>query len=189
MQDRIRVLEGELELSSFLNKGVLQTNTEHKLRIAELEAENEILRSTESKLAAAEDELEDTRLSIQELRRDMVEGRKRKDDELVGLKRDKKRMEGEWRRVEGDLKALVERSWKLEEELRRAEEERAQDIHARRLAEADRDRWKEGHGRLTRAWAEAVKAMQAGMVEDAALPMAGPGPRTVRVASLHTRLY
>ncbi|WOO82003.1 uncharacterized protein LOC62_04G005506 [Vanrija pseudolonga] len=57
-QDQIASLRSELELSTFLNKGVLQSNAEHKLRIAELEAENATLRTAESKLAATEDALE-----------------------------------------------------------------------------------------------------------------------------------
>lgn len=54
----ISTVESELELSTFLNKGILAANSEHKLRIAELEAENEVLRTAESKLASMEDELE-----------------------------------------------------------------------------------------------------------------------------------
>jgi hypothetical protein len=48
----------ELELSTFLNKGVLQSNSEFKLRIAELEQENSVLRVAESRLARTEDKAE-----------------------------------------------------------------------------------------------------------------------------------
>jgi len=51
-------LSSELELSTFLNKGVLQTNSEYKLRIVELERENAVLRVAESRLARTEDRLE-----------------------------------------------------------------------------------------------------------------------------------
>ncbi|WVF73059.1 hypothetical protein IAT40_007877 [Kwoniella sp. CBS 6097] len=49
----------ELELATFLNKGILQTNTEYKLRIAELESENVILQKAESRLSQTEDKLEE----------------------------------------------------------------------------------------------------------------------------------
>jgi hypothetical protein len=48
----------ELELSTFLNKGVLQSNSEFKLRVAELEQENAVLRVAESRLARTEDKVE-----------------------------------------------------------------------------------------------------------------------------------
>lgn len=48
----------ELELSTFLNKGVLQSNSEFKLRIAELQQENTVLRAAESRLALTEDKAE-----------------------------------------------------------------------------------------------------------------------------------
>lgn len=52
---KLAKLQQELELSAFLNKGILQSNQEYKVRIAELEAENGVLRTCESKLAALED--------------------------------------------------------------------------------------------------------------------------------------
>lgn len=55
---QISTLKSELELSTFLNKGVLQTNSEYKLRIVELERENAVLRVAESRLARTEDRLE-----------------------------------------------------------------------------------------------------------------------------------
>lgn len=58
LQDLVAKLENELELSKFLNKGVLQTNLEYKARIADLEYENDVLRKAESRLAATEEDLE-----------------------------------------------------------------------------------------------------------------------------------
>lgn len=58
MEKRVAKLQQELELSAFLNKGVLSSNQEQKIRIAELEAENAVLRTCESKLASLEDAFE-----------------------------------------------------------------------------------------------------------------------------------
>lgn len=58
LEARVASLRSELELSAFLNKGVLQTNSELKLRIVELEQENAALRTAESRLARTEDKLE-----------------------------------------------------------------------------------------------------------------------------------
>lgn len=66
-QDQIATLRNELELSTFLNKGVLQSNSEYKLRIAELESENAVLRKAESRLADTEDELESAQKRIRQL--------------------------------------------------------------------------------------------------------------------------
>ena len=57
----------ELELSTFLNKGVLQSNSEFKLRIAELEQENTVLRKAESRLAKTEDRAEAAEKRVKEL--------------------------------------------------------------------------------------------------------------------------
>jgi DNA repair exonuclease SbcCD ATPase subunit len=59
LQTQISTLTQELELSTFLNKGILTTNSEHKVRIAELETENAALRAAERRLTATEDALEE----------------------------------------------------------------------------------------------------------------------------------
>ncbi|CAK9782363.1 unnamed protein product [Cutaneotrichosporon oleaginosum] len=64
----ISKLQKELELSGFLNKGVLSTNKEQKARIAELEDENAVLRTTESKLAELEDKYEAQEKRLQNAR-------------------------------------------------------------------------------------------------------------------------
>ena len=57
LASKISTLSAELELATFLNKGVLQTNSEYKVRIVELERENAVLRVAESRLARTEDRL------------------------------------------------------------------------------------------------------------------------------------
>ncbi|KAK6909445.1 hypothetical protein I203_103463 [Kwoniella mangroviensis CBS 8507] len=73
LESQISSLKHELELATFLNKGILQTNTEYKLRIAELESENEILSKAESKLSKTEDELEVTQKQYRTLQGDHVD--------------------------------------------------------------------------------------------------------------------
>ncbi|WWC71977.1 uncharacterized protein I206_105936 [Kwoniella pini CBS 10737] len=67
LENQLSTIKHELELATFLNKGILQTNTEYKLRIAELENENLILSKAESKLSTIEDELEETKKSFNKL--------------------------------------------------------------------------------------------------------------------------
>ncbi|ORY33480.1 hypothetical protein BCR39DRAFT_303308 [Naematelia encephala] len=64
LQDEVSSLKSELELSAFLNKGVLQTNSENKLRIAELQRENAVLRTAEARLSRTEDALETARAQL-----------------------------------------------------------------------------------------------------------------------------
>ncbi|WVR00248.1 hypothetical protein IAU59_007390 [Kwoniella sp. CBS 9459] len=59
LESQLSTATHELELATFLNKGILQTNTEYKLRIAELESENVILQKAESRLSKTEDKLEE----------------------------------------------------------------------------------------------------------------------------------
>ena len=54
---QVSALSAELELATFLNKGVLLSNSEYKVRIVELERENAVLRVAESRLARTEDRL------------------------------------------------------------------------------------------------------------------------------------
>lgn len=71
LHDQLTTLRNELELSTFLNKGVLQSNSEYKLRIAELEAENTVLRKAESQLASTEDALEASEEQVKALNEDL----------------------------------------------------------------------------------------------------------------------
>ncbi|OXG17935.1 hypothetical protein C367_04745 [Cryptococcus neoformans Ze90-1] len=75
LESQLSTATHELELATFLNKGILQTNTEYKLRIAELESENNILRKAETRLAGTEDALEDAekRIKVLEEERDVWE--------------------------------------------------------------------------------------------------------------------
>ncbi len=60
-------LQKELELSTFLNKGVLQSNEEQKIRIIELEKQNKALLIAEGQLSTTEDELEAVRKELKDL--------------------------------------------------------------------------------------------------------------------------
>lgn len=73
LQDLVQKLESELELSKFLNKGVLQTNLEYKARIADLEYENDVLRKAESRLAATEEDLEQAIARAEQLEERLIE--------------------------------------------------------------------------------------------------------------------
>lgn len=73
LQDHIARLESELELSKFLNKGVLQTNIEYKARIVDLEYENDVLRKAESRLASTEEQLEQAQARAEKLEERLIE--------------------------------------------------------------------------------------------------------------------
>ena len=79
---QISQLKSELELSAFLNKGVLQTNSEYKLRIVELERENAVLRVAESRLARTEDRLEAAEEKVREGEARAREGSRRMVEEV-----------------------------------------------------------------------------------------------------------
>ncbi len=81
-QSQINSLKSELELSTFLNKGVLQSNSEYKLRIVELERENSVLRVAESRLARTEDRLEVAEKRVEK----EVRERMRVEEDNVGLR-------------------------------------------------------------------------------------------------------
>ena len=66
LRNQISSLHSELELSTFLNKGILQANQEQKIRIVELERENAVLRVAESTLARTEDALEVAEKALRE---------------------------------------------------------------------------------------------------------------------------
>lgn len=99
LHTQISTLKSELELSTFLNKGVLQTNSEYKLRIVELERENTVLRVAESRLSRTED-----RLDAAEKRVEKEEGeRRRVEEESESWKRRWERLN---RKLEG-IRAMV----------------------------------------------------------------------------------
>jgi septal ring factor EnvC (AmiA/AmiB activator) len=85
MQKKIDDLTHELELGTYLNKGILQTNNEHKLRIAELERENAMLSMAEQKLASTEDALEEAERRLKELEEEQEDWEKR----LSGLENER----------------------------------------------------------------------------------------------------
>ncbi|WWD19597.1 hypothetical protein CI109_104059 [Kwoniella shandongensis] len=80
LESQLSSTNHELELATFLNKGILQTNTEYKLRIAELESENLILRKAESRLAKTEDRLEVAQKRVEELEVDMEDLERERDE-------------------------------------------------------------------------------------------------------------
>ena len=81
LETRLTSVQSELELSTFLNKGVLQTNSELKLRIVELERENDVLRTAESRLAQTEDELEVCERRLKEREEELLEEVEREREE------------------------------------------------------------------------------------------------------------
>lgn len=127
LESQLSTATHELELATFLNKGILQTNTEYKLRIAELESENIILRKAESRLAGTEDALEDAekRIKVLEEEREVweeeleaakenMESAKRDKDAAI-KERDHERDQRElWEErfweLRGSLEGLVERA-------------------------------------------------------------------------------
>ncbi|WVQ73031.1 hypothetical protein IAR50_002594 [Cryptococcus sp. DSM 104548] len=139
LENQLSTTTHELELATFLNKGILQTNTEHKLRIAELESENSILRTAEGKLGDTEDLLEEREKEMDELRgeverseeqRERMEAEVEKERELRGRaerERDKavrelekeRRDKGHWERRYAELAGLTDQYWN---EMRRMKE-------------------------------------------------------------------
>lgn len=112
LQEQLSKARNELELSTFLNKGVLQTNSEQKLRIAELEVENAALRKAESLLANTEEERDDALQRVTELQatiQDLDERLRGAEDEIADF---------EERARQGDK--AVARLGSLERSLRRA---------------------------------------------------------------------
>lgn len=116
----ISAIREELELSTFLNKGVLQSNSELKLRIVELERENRTLRLAESALASAEDRLETAEKRVRQLEgeladreRELEERETEVEDKIKdalkakeGLERENKQLRGmvrEWREIGGSF--------------------------------------------------------------------------------------
>jgi chromosome segregation ATPase len=114
LQTRISTLTTELELNTFLNKGILQTNSEHKIRIAELEQENAILRAAESRLAKTEDMLEDVQKKCKALEVDIR--RERLERERVETERNEwKGKFAKGRKVWEAVKSGMDEAWHLEE--------------------------------------------------------------------------
>ncbi|TYJ57100.1 hypothetical protein B9479_002201 [Cryptococcus floricola] len=112
----------ELELATFLNKGILQTNTEYKLRIGELESENAILRTAEGKLGDMEDLLEEREKEMEELRAEVERGEEQRE------------------RMEADVGQAIERRETVDKERDEAvrelyEERRGREYWERRYAE------------------------------------------------------
>lgn len=131
-------LAHEINLLTFLNKGILQSNAEQKLRIAELEQENKVLNNVETRLAEKEDQLEaaqDKMRSDREKVRSKMkeyegllyqeraerakerEGREKAEKELQSLRRQLARMEEKNQLVrEGLLSGMGELIDKVERE-------------------------------------------------------------------------
>ncbi|KAK8853180.1 hypothetical protein IAR55_003882 [Kwoniella newhampshirensis] len=111
LESQLSSTNHELELATFLNKGILQTNTEYKLRIAELESENIILRKAESRLAKTEDQLELFEKRLEELEAEKEGWQEDMDEEIrrrEGLERERDEWEARYwslrDRLEGVLK-------------------------------------------------------------------------------------
>ncbi len=79
-------LQRELELAAFLNKGVLSSNQEQKARIAELEGENAVLQTTESKLTMLEDSYAEQEKRLQRAEGALEDAKRRAARHLASLK-------------------------------------------------------------------------------------------------------
>jgi len=109
LHTQISTLTSELELSTFLNKGILQSNSEYKLRITELERENAVLRAAERRLTATEDALESADKRCRELGKEVGMLERELDREREGRKRWEKGEEawrGRWEGLKGVWGAL-----------------------------------------------------------------------------------
>ena len=85
LQSEIRRLNSDFEHLQFFNKGVLQTNDEHKITIAELRKENDALRVAEHQLSEVEEKLEEKEKALAEWkveRREWAKERKMLRDEV-----------------------------------------------------------------------------------------------------------
>lgn len=160
LQDLVTKLENELELSKFLNKGVLQTNLEYKARIADLEYENDVLRKAESRLAATEEDLEQAVAKAEKLEERLVEEEGRTQSAL--------------RREAAALQkvAAAERSrasnggaTTFQDKLRKAEWETEWEDVVRGLEEEKED-WQQKYEQLSRLLAPVISALNEGRTID-----------------------
>ncbi|WVR07719.1 hypothetical protein IAU60_004761 [Kwoniella sp. DSM 27419] len=106
----------ELQLAIFLNKGILQSNTEQSLRITELEAENAILRKAESRLSKTEDKLEEAEKELSEA----IAAQEELVREQNGLLHDRMKVEGvakSWESRYWNLKRTIEAALAQDAEL------------------------------------------------------------------------
>lgn len=116
----LSALRHELELSTFLNKGLLQNSSELKVRITELERENKVLRRAESKLAEVEDQLDAAQRRVAQLEAEVEDRDKEMDERAAeveekirdalsareGMKRENELLRGEvrgWREIGGSV--------------------------------------------------------------------------------------
>ena len=87
LHSQVETLTSELELSTFLNKGILQSNSEYKLRITELERENAVLRAAERRLTATEDALESADKRCRDLTKEVARLEREVEGERTGKDR------------------------------------------------------------------------------------------------------
>lgn len=110
MQDALAKAQHELELSTFLNKGILQSNAEYKLRIAELEKQNILLRAAEKRLSSTEDALEtcEQRLKTAEMERNAaVKEARRIAERVAGLEQERDGWKARFEAVREYWKSLL----------------------------------------------------------------------------------
>lgn len=130
LQARIDYLSHELEMYTFVNKGVLQSNNEYKLRIAELERENAVLSTAERNLTATEDALEACERALKDLEkeRDALAFRlKREEIARKGAERERdiwkgwfEDLEGAWGVADKAMKGALARKGQESKEEERA---------------------------------------------------------------------
>lgn len=160
LQDLVSKLENELELSKFLNKGVLQTNLEYKTRIADLEYENDVLRKAESRLAATEEDLEQAIAKAEALEERLVEEEGRTQ---AALQREAAALE---------KAAAAERSrssnggaMTFQDKLRKAEWEAGWE-DAIRDVEQEKEEWQQKYEQLSNLLAPVITALKEGRTID-----------------------
>ena len=111
---RVAELQTQLEYSAFMTKGVLQTNTELRLQIAELEQQNAALHVAESRLSDVEDQLEEVENRLREKEAELLEWKKQKSDhrkELrveVQARKAAERERDEWKEMLTTFKEFLE---------------------------------------------------------------------------------
>ncbi|WVN84914.1 uncharacterized protein L203_100050 [Cryptococcus depauperatus CBS 7841] len=130
LESQLSTANHELELATFLNKGILQTNTEYKLRIAELEGENIALRKAESRLAETEDALGDSEIQVKRLEKTLREWEheaisargKREDIERLRdeLARDRDRERKKREKITREKEYWEERYWEMRDNVEKA---------------------------------------------------------------------
>lgn len=96
------------DLAAILDKGLLQTHSEQRQRIIELERSNAILHTVEDKLSTIEDEMEVLKAELEEKTR-LIDGLQKK----LGEEREKRRGMGKGVMVWRERCEIYDKRWAL----------------------------------------------------------------------------